>query len=100
MIVEILSMTHDITTLLFGIYISAFFLGIRQNRRNSGILFLFFCCEGLLSLFFSLTVSGAFSRQIYPLIIHLPLVFFFIYIINIRCCPASLLSFRHICAAR
>lgn len=27
--VEILSMTHDLTTLLFGIYISAFFLGVR-----------------------------------------------------------------------
>ena len=42
MLVEILSMTHDITTLLFGIYIFAFFLGIRQNRRNSGILFFIF----------------------------------------------------------
>lgn len=76
MLVEILSITHDITTLLFGIYISAFFLGIRQNRRNSGMLFLFFCCEGLLYLFFSLTVSDVFARQIYPLIIHLPLILF------------------------
>ena len=40
--VEILSMTHDLTTLLFGIYISAFFLGVRQNYKNTGILFYFF----------------------------------------------------------
>ncbi len=78
--VEILSMTHDLTTLLFGIYISAFFLGIRQNYKNTGILFLFFCGEGLTYLLFSLTISDPFARQIYPLIVHLPLaIFLFLY---------------------
>ena len=78
--VEILSMTHDLTTLLFGIYISAFFLGVRQNYKNTGILFLFFCGEGLTYLLFSLTISDPFARQIYPLIVHLPLaIFLFLY---------------------
>lgn len=86
--VEILSMTHDLTTLLFGIYISAFFLGVRQNYKNTGILFLFFCGEGLTYLLFSLTISDPFARQIYPLIVHLPLAIFLFYIINIRCSPA------------
>ena len=45
--VEILSMTHDLTTLLFGIYISAFFLGVRQNYKNTGILFYFFAEKDL-----------------------------------------------------
>lgn len=76
MLIEILSATHDLTTLLFGIYISAFFLGVRQNLKNTGILFLLFCGEGLTYLLFSLTISDAFAQQIYPLIIHLPLAFF------------------------
>ena len=95
--VEILSMTHDLTTLLFGIYISAFFLGVRQNYKNTGILFLFFCGEGLTYLLFSLTISDPFARQIYPLIVHLPLaIFLFLYykshqsqnFLNFFCSPA------------
>ena len=34
MAVTILSYLHNATTLLFGIYISAAFLGILMNRRN------------------------------------------------------------------
>ena len=34
MFVHILSWIHNITTMLFGIYISAFFLGVKQNKNN------------------------------------------------------------------
>ncbi len=74
--IEFLSMTHDLTTLLFGIYISAFFLGVRQNLKNTVTLFLLFCSEGLAYLFVSQIVNDTFARQIYPLIVHLPLALF------------------------
>ena len=47
MLVQILSGIHNLTTMLYGIYISAFFLGVKQNRRNIGSMFSFqgsLCC--------------------------------------------------------
>lgn len=40
MLLEILTYTHHITTMLFGIFLSAFLLGVKQNRRNISILLL------------------------------------------------------------
>ena len=34
MIVTVLSVVHNATTLLFGVYVSAAFLGVRMNRKN------------------------------------------------------------------
>lgn len=45
MFVHILSWIHNITTMLFGIYISAFFLGVKQNKNNITKLALFSCLE-------------------------------------------------------
>lgn len=76
MLVQILSFTHHLTTMLFGIYISAFFLGVRQNRRNILTLFLLFSGVGILYLanifLWGITVTDRF----YALIVHLPLIIF------------------------
>ena len=40
MILEILTYTHNITTMLFGIFLSAFFLGVKKDRTNVGKLLL------------------------------------------------------------
>lgn len=78
MLVQILSGIHNLTTMLYGIYISAFFLGVKQNRRNIGTLFLFSCGEGLLYLVVSFLYGSLFAKELYPFVIHLPLVIFLV----------------------
>ena len=34
MLLNVLSFLHNATTLLFGVYISAAFLGVKMNRKN------------------------------------------------------------------
>lgn len=48
MLVQILTFIHSLTTMLFGIYISAFFLGVKRNRKNILTLFLVFSVEATL----------------------------------------------------
>lgn len=38
MLLQILTYTHHLTTMLFGIFLSAFFLGVKQNKKNVCIL--------------------------------------------------------------
>lgn len=52
MLVNILSLIHNTTTLLFGVYASAAFLGIRMNRKNILSLLTFSCITGFLCAFF------------------------------------------------
>ena len=47
MLVNILSLIHNTTTLLFGVYASAAFLGIRMNRKNILALLTFSCITGV-----------------------------------------------------
>ena len=73
---SVLSLIHNVTTLLFGVYISAAFLGIRMNRKNAFILFGFSCSVGALFLLSFILFGEGVTEQIYPLIIHFPLVLF------------------------
>ncbi|MDE6016967.1 MAG: GHKL domain-containing protein [Acetatifactor sp.] len=76
MLVQILSFIHNITTMLFGIYISAFFLGVKQNRKNILTLFLLFSCEGIAYIISVLLFGTAITDRLYAVIIHLPLILF------------------------
>ena len=76
MLESVLATLHNATTLLFGVYISAAFLGVRMNRRNVFTLFGFSCAVGILYIFSFLLWGESGSEKIYPLIIHLPLVLF------------------------
>lgn len=76
MLLQILTNIHNVTTLLFGIFISAFFLGVKQNRKNIITLSLFFCFVGLLYIISFAAAGETFANQIYPLIVHLPLALF------------------------
>ena len=90
MAVTILSYLHNATTLLFGIYISAAFLGILMNRRNILTLLGFSVSIGIIYLvsYYFLGTSG--TEKIYPLIIHLPLILFLtFFIITVCLFPAS-----------
>ena len=87
MLIHVLSAIHQITTMMFGICLSAFLLGVRQNRRNICVLFLFFCNDGLIFLIITLLFGIEISNRIYPLVVHLPVILF----LHIR----QLLSFEN-----
>ena len=76
MILQTLSFIHNITTLLFGIFISAFFLGVKQNKKNTLTLFLFFCFEGVLYILSLLLAGETITNQLYAVLVHLPLILF------------------------
>lgn len=76
MFIQILSFMHNSTTLLFGIFISAFFLGVKQNSKNILTLFLFFCFSGILYIISYLLFGETITDWLYAVIIHLPLILF------------------------
>lgn len=76
MLVQILSFIHNIITMLFGIYISAFFLGVKQNRKNILTLFMVFSCVGILYIISFFMFGIAVTDRLYAVIIHLPLILF------------------------
>lgn len=61
---------------MFGIFISAFFLGIRQTSKNILVLSLLFGAEGGLCAAGFLLWGEEMTYQLYPLIVHLPLAAF------------------------
>ena len=73
---NVLYILHNATTLLFGVYISAAFLGIRMDRRNVLTLLWFSAASGVLCIISNLLWGATGTQRIYPLIIHLPLVIF------------------------
>ena len=78
MILQTLSFIHNITTLLFGIFISAFFLGVKQNKKNTLTLFLFFCFEGFLYMISLLLAGEMITNRLYAVLVHLPLILFLV----------------------
>lgn len=78
MLVQILSFTHNLTTMMFGIYISAFFLGVKQNRKNILTLFLLFSGVGILYIINVVLLGTAVTDRLYAVIVHLPLILFLI----------------------
>lgn len=76
MLESILAVLHNATTLLFGVYISAAFLGVRMNRHNVFTLLIFSGAVGIIYIAAYLDLGTEGTEKIYPLIIHLPLVLF------------------------
>ena len=50
MLLQILFYTHHLTTLLFGVFLSAFFLGVNRDWKKNfpmksiRLLYIFLCC--------------------------------------------------------
>lgn len=76
MLIPILAFFHNLTTMLFGIFISAFFLGVKQNYKNVCKLLLFSSFEGALYIITFLSFGTNTANRLYALIIHLPLILF------------------------
>lgn len=71
-----LNILHNAITLIFGVYISSIFLGVEMNRKNSLILFDFTSLIGVSYALSFIYFGEEITTQIYPLIIHIPLIFF------------------------
>lgn len=75
MIADILFFLHAALLLLFGVFLSAAFCGIRFTSKNIGGFILFSVLSGILQLAFFVLCSEVVVWKIYPLISHLPLFF-------------------------
>ena len=78
MVLQTLSFFHNLTTMLFGIFISAFFLGVKQNSKNVFTLLFFSGFVGALYISAFLLFGSDTADRLYALIIHLPLILFLI----------------------
>ena len=77
-VISTLKILHNATTLFFGIFVSAFFLGVRKTHKNIVTLLLFFSVLASLFLGSFLLIGENATTQIYPLLIHIPLIIFLI----------------------
>lgn len=72
----VLGFAHDATTLLFGVFVSAAFLGIRMEKREVASLLCFSLVFGAASVGVTLALGASASKQLYPLLVHVPLAAF------------------------
>lgn len=86
----ILRFLHHASILLFGVFVSAAFLGIRMNRKNRWILLLFSAAAGVINALCYFGFGEAMTEKLYPLIIHLPLILFFVFFYRFRFSASAL----------
>lgn len=93
MILQILTYTHHTTTLLFGVFLSAFFLGVKQDKKNVLQLLLLAVVSGMLYIISAFCIGTAMADQIYPLIVHVPLLCVLVLYYKFRPLPALISIF-------
>lgn len=93
MIESVLELLHYGIILIFGIYLSAAFLGIQMNRKNGLILLAFSTVEGMINTIAFAWYGLIFTEHVYPIIIHLPLMLFLIFFYKYKVIPTVLSVF-------
>lgn len=93
MIESILGFLHYGIILVFGIYLSAAFLGIQMNRKNGLILLAFSAVVGIINSVSFIGYGLVFTEKVYPIIIHLPLMLFYIFFYKCKVVPTALSVF-------
>lgn len=88
MLLQALMLIHHITTMLFGIFLSAFFLGVKQERKNILLLLSVGAVSGLLYYPCILLLGESIADPIYPLLVHLPLLLVLVFHYKFRWLPA------------
>ena len=88
MLLQTLALIHHITTMLFGIFLSAFFLGTKQDRKNILLLLSTGAISGLLYYPVVLALGTSWADPIYPLLVHLPLFLLLVFYYKYRWLPA------------
>ena len=76
---ELLSIIDYCLVLIYGLFLSAFIAGGWKDKREKRLVFALCPLFLLIQLPFWLLWGESFARQIYPLIVHLPLVFILIF---------------------
>ena len=98
MILQLLTGIHNLTTLLFGIFISAFFLGVKPIMKNFGKLLLF----ALVDVFFTGASTSLQARRLpisFTLFWYTFRSFYFCFCVTvIHFYPVVFLFFPPICA--
>ena len=88
MLLQILTYTHHLTTMLFGIFLSAFFLGVKQNKKNVCILLSGAAVSGLFFLICNTVFGSLFTEAVYPIFVHLPLFLLLVFYYRFRWLPS------------
>lgn len=77
MVENILFILHNATTFLYGIFLSAAFLGIKKTLKNGLIFTAFSALIGALFIGITVNFGEVVMTKVYPCVIHLPLILFF-----------------------
>ena len=74
--------------MLFGIFLSAFFLGVKQNKKNVCILLGGGAVSGLFFLICNTVFGSLFTEAVYPIFVHLPLFLLLVFYYRFRWLPS------------
>ena len=92
MSIELLEKIHFIMTLIFGIVLSAIFLGVHKHKAAKFKIGLFIVVSIILQQLvynhFSNSNSPEYFLRYYPFYIHLPLVLFLVFAFRVSCFSA------------
>ena len=86
MLLQALTLIHHITTMLFGIFLSAFFLGAKQDRKNILLLLSTGAISGLLYYPVVLALGTSWADPIYPCWYTCPFSCYWYFIISTGGC--------------
>lgn len=98
LILDILIHTHFILTLLFGVVLSAVFVGMEQTKENYLKLGAFTLVLACVQVFCFRFAGEETALQLYPFLIHLPLLIFLCLAYKVSCYSAALaVSTAYLC---
>ena len=84
---SVLELMHYGTILIFGVYLSAAFLGVWLNRRNILILLVFCVVSGAIDAVSKVLFGAQIAAKLYPLFTHVPLILFLMFFYKYKLIP-------------
>ncbi len=75
----ILSIIFISSILMFGVFVSAAFCGIEQNRKNNTVLFIYFAVTAVVQFAMYISPIEWIIQGLYPVMMHLPLALLLIF---------------------
>lgn len=97
-LLELLEDTHFILTLIFGVILSAAFVGIERTKANYMKLGYFIVVSAILQFLTFKYLGNERALQLYPLLIHIPLIIFLSYMYKVSYYSSTLaVSMGYLC---
>lgn len=97
-LLELLEDTHFILTLIFGVILSAAFVGMERTKANYMKLGYFVVISAMLQLLTFKYLGNERALQLYPLLIHVPLIIFLSYMYKVSYYSSTLaVSMGYLC---